>query len=247
MSFKHLDLVKKHSKTKGPAKAVMLVLASRADEKTGECWPSFNRIAAEAGLSRRTVMRHLAVIEKIGELVITPRGHMSQTKGGIQKSNLYRITIPLPKGGDGQTPPLTDKVVTASPEGGDNQTAKVVSPRPKGSVCESPESSMNSNYESTKECIYPSRVISSSKHEFHPPTPQEVSAYGNSIGFKINGQQFCDFYESKGWMVGKNQMQDWQATVRTWKANREEKQRKSIDEAKQRFLDTERRLAEARK
>ena len=25
-----------------------------------------------------------------------------------------------------------------------------------------------------------------------------------------------DFYESKGWMVGKDKMKDWKAAVRTW-------------------------------
>ena len=25
-----------------------------------------------------------------------------------------------------------------------------------------------------------------------------------------------DFYESKGWMIGKNRMKDWKAAVRTW-------------------------------
>jgi hypothetical protein len=27
---------------------------------------------------------------------------------------------------------------------------------------------------------------------------------------------FINFYESKGWMVGKNKMKDWKACVRTW-------------------------------
>ena len=29
-------------------------------------------------------------------------------------------------------------------------------------------------------------------------------------------ETFFDFYESKGWMVGKNKMKDWKACVRTW-------------------------------
>ena len=30
-------------------------------------------------------------------------------------------------------------------------------------------------------------------------------------------QQFFDFYESKGWMIGKNKMKDWKAAARRWK------------------------------
>ena len=53
--------------------------------------------------------------------------------------------------------------------------------------------------------------------KFQKPTAGEVSEYAESIGFSLNGQQFVDFYEAKGWMVGKNKMRDWRAAVRTWK------------------------------
>jgi hypothetical protein len=32
----------------------------------------------------------------------------------------------------------------------------------------------------------------------------------------INAEQFYDFYQSKGWMVGKTKMKDWKACMRTW-------------------------------
>lgn len=50
-----------------------------------------------------------------------------------------------------------------------------------------------------------------------PPSPEQVTAYALSIGYSIEGQEFCDFYESKGWVVGKAKMKDWCAAVRTWK------------------------------
>jgi hypothetical protein len=52
-----------------------------------------------------------------------------------------------------------------------------------------------------------------------PPTPEQVTAYSASIGFKLDGHHFCDFYEQKGWVVGKAKMTDWQAACRTWKTN----------------------------
>lgn len=49
-----------------------------------------------------------------------------------------------------------------------------------------------------------------------PPTLEEVSAYCEERHNNIDPQVFIDFYESKGWMVGKNKMKDWKACVRTW-------------------------------
>lgn len=66
---------------------------------------------------------------------------------------------------------------------------------------------------------------------FAPPTPQEVAAYGKEIGFAVDGDQFCDFYASKGWLIGKNPMKDWKAAVRTWKRRRGE------DEARHKVAD----------
>lgn len=51
---------------------------------------------------------------------------------------------------------------------------------------------------------------------FIPPTPEEVEEYSKQRGHPIDGQAFCDFYASKGWVVGRNPMKDWQAAVRTW-------------------------------
>ena len=52
---------------------------------------------------------------------------------------------------------------------------------------------------------------------FVPPTPEEVTGYAKGINFDLDGQHFIDFYESKGWMIGKNKMKDWKSAVRTWK------------------------------
>lgn len=51
---------------------------------------------------------------------------------------------------------------------------------------------------------------------FTPPTVDEVRAYCQERGNNIDPQRFVDFYESKGWFVGKNKMKDWKAAVRNW-------------------------------
>lgn len=51
---------------------------------------------------------------------------------------------------------------------------------------------------------------------FKPPTIEEVVEYCKSRGSKVNARQWFDFYQAKGWMIGKNKMKDWQAACRTW-------------------------------
>lgn len=51
---------------------------------------------------------------------------------------------------------------------------------------------------------------------FAPPTVDEVRAYCQERGNNIDPQRFVDFYESKGWFVGKNKMKSWEAAVRNW-------------------------------
>ena len=52
-----------------------------------------------------------------------------------------------------------------------------------------------------------------------PKDAQEVEDYASSIDYQINGQSFIDYYETNGWMRGKNKIKCWKACVRTWKAN----------------------------
>lgn len=56
----------------------------------------------------------------------------------------------------------------------------------------------------------------SKRKVFAPPTVDEVRAYCQERGNTIDPQRFVDFYESKGWFVGKNKMKDWKAAVRNW-------------------------------
>lgn len=51
---------------------------------------------------------------------------------------------------------------------------------------------------------------------FSPPALEDVRSYILKMGYSVDAERFFDFYESKGWMVGKNKMKNWQAAVRTW-------------------------------
>lgn len=55
-----------------------------------------------------------------------------------------------------------------------------------------------------------------SKKKFVPPTVEEVRAYCQERGNKVDPQAFVDHYTSNGWMVGRNKMKSWKAAVGTW-------------------------------
>lgn len=51
---------------------------------------------------------------------------------------------------------------------------------------------------------------------FVKPTLDEVKNYCLERNNSVDPGSFIDFYESKGWLIGKNHMKDWKAAVRTW-------------------------------
>ena len=51
---------------------------------------------------------------------------------------------------------------------------------------------------------------------FIPPTVDEVQAYCQERHSSVDPVAFVSFYESKGWMVGKNQMKNWSSAISSW-------------------------------
>lgn len=58
---------------------------------------------------------------------------------------------------------------------------------------------------------------------FTPPTLDEVNAYCSERNNNVDAQRFIDYYTANGWKVGRNNMKDWKATVRTWERSDEKK------------------------
>lgn len=51
---------------------------------------------------------------------------------------------------------------------------------------------------------------------FTPPSVEEVNSYILEKGYDVDAEAFVNFYESKGWFVGKNKMKSWKAALVTW-------------------------------
>lgn len=66
---------------------------------------------------------------------------------------------------------------------------------------------------------------------FSPPTIEEVQAYVEEKGYSVDAERFVNFYSAKGWMIGKNKMQNWKSAVATWQRGEHENgnQRKQAD------------------
>lgn len=53
--------------------------------------------------------------------------------------------------------------------------------------------------------------------KFVKPTVEEIEKFANELNLtNLDPQYFYDYYESNGWMVGKNHMKDWKATAKNW-------------------------------
>jgi hypothetical protein len=74
-----------------------------------------------------------------------------------------------------------------------------------------PSSSSSSSSSTSVKNIHPRKII--------PPKLEDVRAYCAERGNQIDPEQFVDYNDSKGWIVGKTKMQDWQAAIRTWEKN----------------------------
>lgn len=65
--------------------------------------------------------------------------------------------------------------------------------------------------------------ISRVGEKFVPPTVEEVNAYLMEKGYTFDPEEFVAFYESKGWMIGKNKMKNWKMACVTWQKSQDKK------------------------
>lgn len=63
-------------------------------------------------------------------------------------------------------------------------------------------------------------IPTKTKKVFVPPTLEEVKKYCIERNNNVDAATWFDFYQSKDWLIGKNKMKDWKASVRTWERSR---------------------------
>lgn len=65
--------------------------------------------------------------------------------------------------------------------------------------------------------------------KFQKPTIEQIRAYCEEAGKDIDAEAFFDFYEAKGWVVGRAPMKDWKAAVRNWAKNESQFLRRKVN------------------
>lgn len=60
--------------------------------------------------------------------------------------------------------------------------------------------------------------------KFEKPTIEEIRAYCKEKGFDINAPMFWNYYETRGWMIGKNKIKSWKACIKTWALRQKQEQ-----------------------
>lgn len=68
------------------AKLVLMALANRADDETGDCWPGLTRVAKDASCSIRSAQIHIAALARNGFIQIERK---FSSGDGRQRSNHY--------------------------------------------------------------------------------------------------------------------------------------------------------------
>ena len=194
---------------------------------------AISALELDTGLSKQSIIRARNALQQSGRIIVRTRkgnqsaiyqmvpfayhiGTQSNTQGGTQNVAYHRgtqndtqsDTLPDTQA-DTQTDTLPDTQSDTIPRHRLDKTRldRDIPPiSPKG------------------ECEGPKCKPKASAKIFRKPTVEEIEAYCLERNNGIDAGEFYDFYESKGWMIGKSKMKDWKAAVRTWERGREKRQ-----------------------
>jgi hypothetical protein len=91
VSVKVTTWVWEHSRSRGPARLVLLAIADNAHDDGAQAWPSITTLIRKTGHVERTVQEALKALQELGELEI-------DYNGGPRRCNLYRVVMGTPAG-----------------------------------------------------------------------------------------------------------------------------------------------------
>lgn len=188
----------------GPYGVLVYMLLCRMANEQGTCWPSLATISEKIGVSETTVKKSLAVLVEHGlvskESGVANRISNVYTLLNLESSSTARACNAYPT-----APSDPDIVATRLPLGRHTPTN-------------------NTNITILKNNIDTPTLKTASKVQIQAQVPPELEWVVSYCKERRNGVdpiKWFDFYASKGWMVGKNKMKDWQAAVRTWERSGE--------------------------
>lgn len=213
-------------------KAVLMAMADVANDDGENIYVSTSTVATHTEFSRRSVINAIDRLVELGAILVVEVRYGTTT--------LYKIS---PQIMSGETLDLCRRCTSAGGalvqemHGGSAGDARVgVQEVHRGGAGGAPKhninSSINSNLTQTRER---SSASAQPVKRFVKPTVEEVMAYMVEIGYPRPSEschEFVDFYESKGWMVGKSKMKEWKPAVRLWLGKRKKENPKAFADAK---------------
>jgi DNA-binding transcriptional ArsR family regulator len=192
-------------------KMVLIALADHHNKETGLCCPKISTLAADAGVSERTVYGHLAALREIG-LIEWEQQHR---KDGSRAANSYRLNLTNLQ--NLQRPPEEndiDQPADSSPlpaESAGQERTWNIEPEVLGADAPTRQATTSKRRTNTK--TNPRRKVDMPPdwhpHEKHTAKAQELRVNIHDELFK-----FRNHHEAKG-----NQFVSWDAAFYTWLAN----------------------------
>ena len=179
---------------------VLIALLSFRGKNTNTVWPSREKLSQRCNLPVTRISQTTSELVDLGWLT-------KDGKGGFSKSTRYQITVP--------NLVTVTKTVTVT---------ETVTPRVTETVTPMPVTETVTRKELTKNIT--NRTKKGGKR-FNPPTIDEVSNYCFERNNRIDAESFINFYQSKGWMIGKNKMKCWQSAIRNWESRQNQKNKSS--------------------
>ena len=197
-----------------PANAKLLYgeITALSNEK-GYCWAGNDYFSVLYGVSKTSVSKWVSALRDSGYINV-----QVQYKEGTKQILHRYITL--------VNDPIEEKLMTP--------IRKVKDPIEEKLIDNNTSNNTNNNTMNIG-VVTPEKKV---KKVFVKPTLTEVIDFCNETQANIDPQDFMDFYESKGWMVGKNKMKCWMSCVRRWKRmevekNREKHEKNMAKQAKQ--------------
>lgn len=195
-----------------PYAILVYILLCRMANDTNKCWPSLETIAKRTNISRKSVSVALGELVKHG-LVLVESGDISG------RSNTYTL-LPIK---DTDTPSVQHTHPSVCPTHpsvqGTHPSVRHDLPLVYGVHTNNTNITIPIN--NTNICDENTTSPKNSLKRTIPPEQADVVEYCKSRNSTVDPYKWFDFYASKGWMIGKTKMKDWQAAVRTWERTNE--------------------------
>jgi len=194
-----IEVIQDQRLTKRQIKVLIALLSFRG-KNTNTVWPSREKLSGRCGMPVTRISQTTSELVDLGWLTKTG-------KGGFSKSTRYQITAP-------NLVTVTNSVTVT----------KTVTPTVTKTVTGMGVTKTVTGKELTKNIT--NRTKRGNKR-FNPPTIDEVSNYCFERNNRIDAESFINFYQSKGWMIGKNKMKCWQSAIRNWESRQNQKNKSS--------------------